>query len=104
MLFRKLIKILLNKYFITLVAFSVWLLFFDSNSIPNRMRLQKKLNDLNQEKKFYLDEIRKDSTLTRQLLNDTAALEKFAREKYRMKKDNEDLFLIIDTAKQDQHQ
>ena len=99
MLFRRILKILLNKYFLTLVAFSVWLLFFDSNSIPNRMRLQKRLNDLKQEKKFYMDEIRKDSTLTRQLLEDTAALEKFAREKYHMKKDNEDLFLIIDTTK-----
>ncbi|HTX88100.1 MAG TPA: septum formation initiator family protein [Bacteroidales bacterium] len=88
----------MNKYFLTTVAFGVWLIFFDTNSIPNRIRLRHKLNDLKQEKKFYQEEIRKDSTLTRQLLNDTSALEKFAREKYRMKKDNEDLFLIMDTT------
>ena len=98
MVFKKILKILLNKYFLTTVAFGVWLIFFDTNSIPNRIRLRHKLNDLKQEKKFYQEEIRKDSTLTRQLLNDTAALEKFAREKYRMKKDNEDLFLIMDTT------
>ncbi len=103
MRFKKIIKVLLNKYFITLVAFAVWLFFFDTNSIPNRMRLKIKLNELKQEKKFYQDEIRKDSTLTRQILNDTAALEKFAREKYKMKKDNEDLFLLIDTTKRDPH-
>jgi len=102
MIFKKILKVLINKYFLTIVAFSVWLLFFDSNSIPNRVKLQHKLNELKQEKKFYQDEIRKDSTLARQLLNDTSAVEKFAREKYQMKKDNEDLFLIIDTTG-DQH-
>jgi cell division protein DivIC len=60
--------------------------------------MQQKLDELNQEKKFYLDEIRADSTLTKQLMTDSAWLEKFAREKYLMKKDNEDLFLVVDTT------
>ncbi|HNW75564.1 MAG TPA: septum formation inhibitor [Bacteroidales bacterium] len=99
---KKILNILLNKYLITTVAFVVWLFFFDSNNMIMQQDLKSKLNDLKEEKQFYLDEIRNDSILTRQLLTDTAALEKFAREKYLMKKEGEDVFLMIDTTA-DQH-
>lgn len=92
----------INKYFLTTVAFIVWLVFFDSNSLMERNKLQEKLDVLNLEKRFYLDEIKRDSTLTKQLLSDTAQLEKFARERYLMKKDKEDVYLVIDTTA-DQH-
>jgi cell division protein FtsB len=95
---KKILSFFINKYFITTVAFIVWLVFFDSNSLITRNQLQQKLDDLNQEKQFYLDEIRKDSTLTQDLMTDSAELERFARERYLMKKDNEDLFLVIDTT------
>ncbi len=90
--------VLINKYFLTTVAFIVWMVFFDSNSLLTRNRLQQKLDILNAEKQFYLDEIRRDSTLTQQLLNDTLQLERFARERYLMKKDREDVYLVIDTT------
>lgn len=95
---KKILNVVLNKYLITSVAFVVWLVFFDSNNMIMQQDLKAKLNDLQVEKKFYLDEIRRDSILTHQLLNDTTALEKFAREKYLMKKEGEDIFLVIDTA------
>jgi hypothetical protein len=85
------------------VAFVAWMVFFDSNNLLTRNRLQEKLDGLNLEKQFYIQEIKKDSTLTQQLMNDTTQLEKFARERYLMKKDMEDLFLVIDTT-EDQHQ
>jgi hypothetical protein len=94
--------ILINKYFLTTVAFVVWMVFFDSNNLMTRNRLQEKLDGLNLEKQFYLQEIKKDSTLTQQLMTDSAQLEKFARERYLMKKDQEDMFLVIDTT-EDQH-
>jgi cell division protein DivIC len=97
-MFRKLAKILLNKYFITLVIFAAWMVFFDSNNVMNRRKLNSKLQELQQEKKFYLDAIRHDSIQNLELMTDSLELEKFAREKYLMKKDNEDLFLIIDTT------
>jgi hypothetical protein len=78
------------------------MVFFDSNNLLTRNRLQEKLDGLNIEKQFYLQEIRKDSTLTQQLLSDSAELIKFARERYLMKKNHEDLFLVIDTTA-DQH-
>jgi cell division protein DivIC len=61
------------------------------------MRTRDKLNELKKEKKFYIDEIKKDSVMIQKLLYDTLELEKYAREKYLMKKDNEDLYLLIDT-------
>ena len=95
-------RILINKYFLTTVAFVLWMVFFDSNNLLTRNKLQEKLDGLNVEKQFYLQEIKKDSTLTDQLLSDSAQLEKYARERYLMKKEKEDLFLVIDTTV-DQH-
>jgi len=95
---KKIFSILFNKYLLTTVAFIVWLVFFDSNNLLTRNRLQTQLDGLNQEKQFYLNEIQKDSTLIHDLMHDTAALEQFARERYLMKKENEDLFLVIDTT------
>jgi cell division protein DivIC len=99
---KKIGSFFINKYFLTTVAFAVWLVFFDSNSLVERNKLQEKLDVLNMEKRFYLDEIKRDSTLSKQLVSDSAQLEKFARERYLMKKENEDVYLVIDTTA-DQH-
>ena len=95
---KKLLKVFINKYFLITVAFISWMVFFDSNNVFTRARLRDKLDELKQEKRFYLDEIHNDSALTRRLLTDSTELERFAREKYLMKKDNEDLYLVIDTS------
>ena len=95
-------RILINKFFLTTVAFVIWMVFFDSNNLLTRNRLQEKLDVLNVEKQFYLQEIRKDSILTSKLMTDSTQLEKFARERYLMKKEKEDLFLVIDTT-EDRH-
>jgi hypothetical protein len=95
---KAIFRILINKYFLTTVAFVVWMVFFDSNNLLTRNVLQEKLDGLNVEKQFYLKEIKKDSTLTHQLLSDSVQLEKFARERYLMKKVKEDVFLVIDTT------
>jgi cell division protein FtsB len=95
---KKILKIFINKYVLITLAFILWMVFFDSNNVFTRAKLRDKLDELQQEKRFYLDEIQKDSALTMKLLNDSSELERFAREKYLMKKDNEDLFLVIDTV------
>ncbi len=102
-MFKKILRIIINKYTITLVAFAVWMVFFDSSSVLNRMKYRDKLNSLKQEKYFYLEEIKKDSILSQKLLSDTSEIEKFARENYLMKKEKEDVFLVIDTTA-DRHQ
>jgi cell division protein DivIC len=94
----KIFNFFINKYVITTVLFAVWLIFFDSNNILTNLRTRDKLNDLKKDKKFYIDEVKKDSVLVQKLLYDTLELEKYAREKYLMKKDNEDVYLVIDTT------
>lgn len=100
---KLILKIVLNKYLLTTLAFIAWMIFFDSNNLMTRNKLQAKLDSLNQAKQFYIQEIRRDSALYQGLLHDSLQLEKFAREKYLMKKDNEDLYLVIDTT-EDRHQ
>jgi hypothetical protein len=95
---KKIFKIVVNKYTITLLLFGVWMVFFDNSSVLNRMKYKEKLNNLKQEKRAYLDEIKNDSILTEKLLSDTLEMERFARENYLMKKDKEDVFLVIDTT------
>lgn len=101
-LIKKALRIFINKYFIVTVAFLVWMAFFDSDNYINRKKLNSKLKGLNSEKAFYLEEIQKDSILTVRLQRDSLAIEKLAREKFQMKRDKEDVFLIIDTTA-DQH-
>jgi cell division protein DivIC len=74
------------------------MVFFDNSSVLNRMKYKEKLNTLKQEKRVFLDEIKHDSILTEKLLSDTLEMERFARENYLMKKDKEDVFLVIDTT------
>jgi cell division protein DivIC len=100
---KKILKIFINKYTITLILFVVWMVFFDSSSVLNRMKYREKLNSLKQEKHFFLEEIKKDSILSQKLLSDSTEIEKFARENYLMKKEKEDVFLVIDTTA-DRHQ
>lgn len=85
-----------NKYLIALMAVLVWLLFFDKNNLIQQYRLQKQLHDLRRDKQYYLEEIRRDSTDLRMLQDDPDALERYARENYLMKKENEDIYIIPD--------
>lgn len=77
------------------VFFVVWMLFFDNNSYVNQSRLSETIDQLEKDKKYYQQEIKKDSIALDELSN-SKGLEKFAREKYHMKKNNEEIFLIID--------
>jgi len=95
-MFKSLLPHLKNKYVIAIIAFLVWMLFFDRNNLINQVRLVNTLNDLNEQKEFFQREIRKDSAELHRLKTDTTSLEKFAREKYLMKKEKEDIYLIID--------
>jgi len=99
---KKIVNVLKNKYFIVSVAFLVWLVFFDQNNIISQIKLSRKLKQLKQQKEYYENEIRANEKATLELTSDTEQLEKYAREKYLMKKDNEDLYIIeekgIDTT------
>ena len=88
-----------NKYLITIAAFLVWMIFFDRNDIISQIRLRLKLSDYRDKKDYYELQIAGVKKEKQELLTNQASLEKFAREKYMMKKDNEDLFVIVPEKK-----
>jgi cell division protein FtsB len=92
---KKLLSLLKNKYFLAVVFFAVWMMFFDKNDMISQYEYSSDVNKLQQEKDFYLKQtasVKKDLTELDSNLN---TVEKFAREKYFMKKDNEDVFVIV---------
>ena len=95
----KRIKILLpflkDKYVLATIVFLVWLTFFDRNDFFVQHTYRTKLGELQNEKQYYADEILKNRTALESLIGNKKNLEKFAREKYLMKKDNEDIFLVV---------
>lgn len=88
-------KIVWNRYVIVLVIFALWMMFFDQNNVFRQMQLQNDLNNANEQKQFYLNEIRNDSLFLEELKNDPKVKEKFAREHYLMSKDDEKVFSIV---------
>lgn len=75
-------------------AFTVWMLFFDERDVFTMRHHRDELRDLQQSKKYYTEQINKEKTELENLKSNPATLEKYARERYFMKRDNEDLFLI----------
>lgn len=85
-----------NKYAFTGLIFLTWVLFFDQNKIITQFQYRSELNKLEEEKHFYQGEIEKINKDLEELKSNPKTLEKFAREKYLMKKDKEDLFVIVE--------
>ncbi len=90
---NKIVKIIGNKYIIILVLFVVWMFYFDENSYLNHRELNKEIDKLEDANKYYKTEIDKDKKVIDNL-KDPDSLEKYAREEYKMKKENEDIYLI----------
>lgn len=95
-LINKLPPFLRNKYVLVTLIFLVGILFFDKNNLIMQYSLSEKLDELKDQKEFYQHEITRDSMALKTLMGNADSLEKFGREKYLMKKDNEDIFLIIE--------
>ena len=89
------LKLIKNKYFLTTIGIVVWLLFFDKNDVFTQADLMKKLNKLESERDYYIAQIDNNKNDINELKTNPASLEKFAREKYLMKKDNEDVFVLV---------
>ncbi len=85
-----------NKYFLVIAGFLIWILFFDSNSLISQYEDRQVLYELKKEKRYYQEEISKTQEQLNELKTDNRSLEKFAREKYKMKKDNEEIWLVVD--------
>lgn len=90
-----LLKIIKNKYFLTVAGIIVWLLFFDKNDVFTQYELIDKCRKLNKEKEYYIAEIENNKKNLNELRTNKKSLETFSREKYLMKKDNEDVFVFV---------
>ena len=94
-LLDKIPAFLKNKYLITTVVFLVLMIFLDRNNLISQYKLRKELHGLREELRFYREQAAKDSIELNRLLSDSLELEKLGREKYMMKRDSEDIYIIV---------
>jgi cell division protein DivIC len=87
-----------NKYFIALGVFAAIMLFFDKNDVFTQSARNKQLRELQESKQYYSDRIASERKELEQLKSNPGTVEKYAREKYLMKRDNEDLFIIPESV------
>ncbi len=90
---KKWIRIISNKYLLILILFLIWMFFFDTNSFFIHNELNHDVNALEDNKEFYKEEIKKDKVFIEKM-KDSDEVEKFAREEYFLKKENEEIFII----------
>lgn len=90
---RPWLKFMSNRYVLILLLFISWMLFLDNYSYLDHRVLNKQIDELEENKKYYQDEISKDQQNIK-LLKNPDQIEKYAREKYYMKKDSEDIYII----------
>jgi len=88
------VPLLRNKYSLSLILFFVWIIFFDNNNLIERTINFRKMHQLENDKIFYEEKIKDDRAKLVELESNPANLEKYAREQFLMKKDNEDIFII----------
>lgn len=88
------ISFLRNKFLLATTAFVVWMLFFDRNDVFTQMERKSELNELKESKAYFEKQIAENRRFSKDLQFNVSAIEKYAREKYLMKRDNEDLFII----------
>ncbi len=93
---KKLPKVFRNFYFLTGLFFLAWMAFLDSNNLMARFNLSSKLNALENEKEYYEEKIKEVEKDRNELFGTRESLEKFAREKYLMKKETEDVFIVVE--------
>lgn len=84
-----------NRYLLTIIIFVIWVVLLDSNNLLSQFKEMKNLKKLRAEKEYYVQRIEEDKRKLHELKTDDQNLEKFAREQYRMKKPDEDLYIIL---------
>lgn len=85
-----------NFYVVFTLFFVVWMVFMDSNDIFSQFKLRSKLKELEKQKEFYLERKEKIQEDREELMSNYEMLEKFARERYLMKRKTEDLYVVVE--------
>ena len=83
-----------NKFFLAGTGFVVWMLFFDRNDVFTQLQWKRDLAGIRESKQYFQERINEDRKFSKDLQFNASAIEKYAREKYLMKKDKEELFLV----------
>lgn len=83
-------------YVLTSVGLLVWVTFFDGSNLTAQFRLWQKLHDLENQQAYYVEELKKVKEEETEVMGNHKSMEKFAREKYLMKKTGETVFVIVD--------
>lgn len=94
-LFTTLPPIMKKPVVYILLAFVVWMVFFDSNDLISQFQIKRTLKQLQAEKEYYIRETEKNQKEIDRLMNNPDELEEYARSRYLMKRDNEDIYLIL---------
>jgi cell division protein DivIC len=93
---KRIPRVFRNFYVVSGIIFLSWMLFLDSNDFYSRFKLSSKLRQLENEKTYYEEKIKEVEKDREELFGDRESIEKFAREKYLMKKEHEDVFIIVE--------
>jgi cell division protein FtsB len=83
-------------YVITTSVMLAWMFLLDSNDLGVQIRLSRELYHLRSEKKYYQEQLKVLAKERRMMMGNAALLEKYAREKYLMKRPKEDVYIIVD--------
>jgi len=81
-----------------LLFFLIWITFIDKNNLISQYQDRQVLYELDKEKRYYQTEIQITQDKLNELKTDNSSIEKFAREKYLMKKENEEIWLVVDKS------
>ncbi len=92
-------KVATNKYLIAIAVFALQMLFFDDNNLLVHLDRKRQLHELQANKAFYEERIAQTKQELNDLQSNTAAIEKFVRENFMMKRDNEDVFVVEEGSK-----
>ena len=95
---KKIIPFLVNRYFLVAIGFVVWMLFFDQRDYFQQRERAGELNKVEAAKKYYNDEISQTKKQLNNLQNNPVAIEKYARERYLLKREGEEVYLFEDTS------
>jgi len=87
-----------NKFFIAVAIFAFVILFFDKNDLFTQMDRKRQLHELQESKQYFTDQIAAEQAILDKMTTNPATLEKYGREKYLMKRDNEDLYIIPENS------
>ncbi len=92
----KWLKWITNKYTLITVLFTVWMTFFDDASLLQHIRIDREIGKLEKDRDFYDSKLKEVKIELKKIQNDPKSIEKIARERFFMKKDQEDIFVVVE--------